>query len=158
MINSLKEMLLRHEGKSLKPYRCPAGKLTIGIGHNIDAKGLPQAINAYLSRKGAITESMCNELLAADISSAYADCIRLYPAFTTFSENRQAALCDFMFNVGPGTAATFKNTNRAINSYDWERAAQGLENSLWYVQVGDRAPEIVRMIRGTEQSLNNEEK
>lgn len=147
MIARLKEMLTRHEGKSLKPYRCPKGKPTIGIGHNIDAKGLPQAIDAYLSRKGSITESMCNEILAADISNAYADCIRLYPAFNSFSEARQCALIDFMFNVGPGTAATFKNTNRSINSFDWERAAQGFEHSDWYIQVGDRAPEIVSMIR-----------
>lgn len=147
MIAQLKEMLIRHEGKSLKPYRCTAGKLTIGIGHNIDAKGLPHDIKAYLDAHGEITDNMIDGLFVSDISSALTDCHRLYPAFSSFSEARQCALIDFMFNVGPGTAAKFKNTTKAINTGDWERAAQGFEHSLWYVQVGSRAPEIVKMIR-----------
>ncbi|WP_041279255.1 glycoside hydrolase family protein [Desulfobacula toluolica] len=30
----LTEQLTKHEGLRLKPYHCPAGKLTIGIGRN----------------------------------------------------------------------------------------------------------------------------
>ena len=30
LLESIKEQLLRHEGMRLKPYRCTAGKLTIG--------------------------------------------------------------------------------------------------------------------------------
>ena len=32
------------EGLSLKPYRCPAGKLTIGYGHNLEANGISEEI------------------------------------------------------------------------------------------------------------------
>jgi GH24 family phage-related lysozyme (muramidase) len=35
--------LTRHEGLRLKPYLCPAGKLTIGIGRNLEARNFPQA-------------------------------------------------------------------------------------------------------------------
>ena len=28
--------LVMDEGLRLKPYRCPAGKLTIGVGRNLD--------------------------------------------------------------------------------------------------------------------------
>jgi lysozyme len=32
----------RHEGLRLKPYLCPAGKLTIGIGRNLEGKGITE--------------------------------------------------------------------------------------------------------------------
>ena len=41
---SLREMLERHEGRKKKVYRCSKGKKTIGVGHNVDAKGLPPDI------------------------------------------------------------------------------------------------------------------
>ena len=36
LLERMKEQLLRHEGLRLKPYRCTAGKLTIGIGRNLE--------------------------------------------------------------------------------------------------------------------------
>jgi lysozyme len=143
----LKEMLERHEGRKRFPYHCTADKYTIGIGHNIDAKGLPDHINAYLDRNGFIKDDMIDELLEQDVQDAIDDCRRLYPFFLTFSDVRQYALIDFLFNVGYTTAATFKNTNRAINEERWEDAADNFEKSLWYKQVKNRAVEIVGMIR-----------
>ena len=35
-----KELLKKFEGFRLKPYKCPAGKWTIGYGRNLEAKGL----------------------------------------------------------------------------------------------------------------------
>jgi hypothetical protein len=35
LMNRIKAQLIRHEGLRLKPYRCTAGKLTIGIGRNL---------------------------------------------------------------------------------------------------------------------------
>ncbi|HOE90389.1 MAG TPA: lysozyme, partial [Candidatus Cloacimonadota bacterium] len=31
-------MLKKHEGLVLKPYKCSAGKLTIGYGRNLEAR------------------------------------------------------------------------------------------------------------------------
>jgi lysozyme len=43
-MNRFKENMIRqlttHEGLRLKPYLCPAGKLTIGIGRNLEGKGI----------------------------------------------------------------------------------------------------------------------
>ena len=39
LLQKVKEQLLRHEGLRFKPYRCPAGKLTIGIGRNLNDRG-----------------------------------------------------------------------------------------------------------------------
>ena len=42
LLNRIKAQLVRHEGMRLKPYRCTAGKLTIGIGRNLDDRGISQ--------------------------------------------------------------------------------------------------------------------
>ncbi len=143
----LKELLINHEGKKLKPYRCTAGKLSIGIGHNIDANGLPSDIQAYLDEYGEITDEMVDILFDIDSQNAMNDCRKLYPSFDSFSDNRQMALIDFLFNVGYVTARTFKNTNKAINEERWEDAGNNFINSLWYKQVGNRGKDIVSLIK-----------
>lgn len=140
-------MLKRHEGVKLKPYRCTAGKKTIGAGHNVDAKGLPPDIQAYLDEYGEITDEMVDILLDQDIEDAISDCIRLYPGFRSFSDARQDALIDFVYNVGYGTAKTFANTNKAINEGRWDDAASGLLASKYARQVGRRAKEIAEMLQ-----------
>jgi lysozyme len=43
LFNRIKAQLVRHEGLRIKPYRCTAGKLTIGIGRNLDDCGISQS-------------------------------------------------------------------------------------------------------------------
>src|SRR3990167_8906796 len=40
---SIRDCLIRDEGVRLKPYRDSVGKLTIGVGRNLDDKGLTRA-------------------------------------------------------------------------------------------------------------------
>jgi len=42
LMNRIKAQLVRHEGLRLKPYRCTAGKLTIGNGCNLDDRSISQ--------------------------------------------------------------------------------------------------------------------
>lgn len=140
-------MLKRHEGKSLKRYRCPAGHWTIGWGWNIDSHPLPPDIASCLNVTGAITEDMAEQLLTISIASATADCRAVYPKFDDFAEARQAALIDFMFNVGSTTALKFKKMRAAIEAGNWGLAADEMAFSAWFSQVGFRGPEIVGMVR-----------
>lgn len=145
-METLKEMLIRHEGWRAKPYRDSNGFLTIGCGHNISANGLPDNMLLHLKEKGMITDEMINELLEKDIEIAKASCLLLYPRFNSFTENRKSALIDFLFNVGIGTAKKFVRTNKYINMGFWIQAAKSLEKSLWYRQVKKRGIEIVNLI------------
>ena len=36
----LRNTLVRHEGLRLEPYTCTAGKLTLGVGRNIEDRGI----------------------------------------------------------------------------------------------------------------------
>lgn len=141
------EMTRRHEGLKLKPYHCPAGKLTIGYGWNLEAHPLPDDYASCLRMTGAITEDMAERLLDISITAATDDCRAIYPGFDGFTEARKAALIDFMFNVGATTAMKFKKMRAAIEASDWSKAADELYDSEWRTQVGDRAEEIIGMVR-----------
>ena len=130
----LKPLLERHEGRKNKLYKCTVGKATIGVGHNIEDNGLPDAI--------------IDALLRYDIGVAEADCIRLFGDITwaKFNTNRKAALIDWMFNLGFDRASTFKDTLRALRLGNYTDAADHMRNSVWAQQVGQRAVEITKLI------------
>ena len=158
MIHKIRAMLERHEGKRYVPYKCTQGFRTIGIGYNFDVNPLPRDIKEYLKQNGRITDEMVDRLFTKSLSDAVGACIRQYPGFNLFSENRRLALVDFMFNLGPGRVAKFKNTNMAINEGRWDDAAEGIRKSLYWKQLGgdppgtddgilDRPEEIYKMIK-----------
>lgn len=47
-IEQLKKELIRDEGFRSKPYKCTAGKLTIGVGRNIEDNGITEDEAMYL--------------------------------------------------------------------------------------------------------------
>lgn len=143
----IREMLKKHEGLSLKKYHCPAGKQTIGYGWNMEAHPLPPDIASCLRVTGAITEDMAEDLLTISINTSEHDCRAIYPGFDGFTEVRRAALTDFMFNVGSTVALTFKKMRAAIEAGDWDKAANEMFFSDWREQVGNRAAEVIGMVR-----------
>ena len=126
-------MLIEDEGLRLMPYKCTAGKTTIGIGRNIEDRGI--------SRKTAL-QMLCEDVrIAADI------CIRIFgDQFFGFSENRKLGWINFAFNLGESRMLQFKNTLRAAKKEDWEAVENGLRQSLWFQQVKGRAERVIRMI------------
>ena len=47
-MEDLKEQLIRHEGLRLTVYDCPAGYKTIGVGRNLEGKGVTEEEAMYL--------------------------------------------------------------------------------------------------------------
>ena len=144
---SLREMVKMHEGCSLFAYHCPAGFWTIGYGWNIEAHPLPEHIAAELRAHSRITEEMAEELLTISLEAALLNAEAIFPGFQDFSDDRQDALTDFVFNVGTGTAMKFKRLRQAIAENNWSWAADELESSKWFKQVGNRGRKIVEMVR-----------
>ena len=42
----------KNEGLAHQPYRCSAGALTIGYGHNLDARGISKEVAELLLKAG----------------------------------------------------------------------------------------------------------
>lgn len=146
-MTQLLNMLRLHEGLRLKPYSCSGGKRTIGYGWNMSDNALPVEIALHLHIYGEITKDQAEDLLIISAKRAQDQCRTLYKGYDSFTQNRQDALADFVFNVGIGTAKKFRKANKAINEGRWNDAADEMMDSLWYRQVPNRAKEIVKMIR-----------
>jgi lysozyme len=132
-IPKLKELLTLHEGLRLKPYRCTSDKLTIGVGHNLDDK--------------PISPRAAEVMLEDDINDVLNDLDKNLPWWKDLSETRQLVLADMCFNLGIQGLLGFKNTLSAMQSGDYEKAANGMSQSLWAKQVGKRAERLIQMMR-----------
>ncbi|GAB1467413.1 hypothetical protein MASR2M64_00810 [Candidatus Cloacimonadota bacterium] len=134
LLERIKEQLIRHEGLRLKPYRCTAGKLTIGIGRNLDDRGISQT-EAYVLMENDIQN--CEQQLVDKIPEIY----------NGLDEVRKSVLLNMCFNLGIGGLLGFNNTLAFIAAGDWERAANGMLASKWAKQVGIRAIELSELMR-----------
>lgn len=128
----LKTMLVRHEGLKKAPYRDSAGKLTIGVGRNLDDRGVLDCEVALM--------------LDNDIDEARKACLRIFPGFDGIDDNRQHALLDMAFNLGATRLAKFTKMIAAVQARDWKTAAKEMADSEWAKQVGDRALELEQLI------------
>ncbi len=132
----LQEILIRHEGIRLKSYICPAGKVTIGVGRNIQDVGI--------SRDEAII------MLDNDIKRCYTQLSDRYPWFYPLDSVRQEVLVNMVFNMGIGAFSKFHNLIAFMSSERYMQAAIEMIDSKWAEQVGSRAKELAEMMRTGE--------
>lgn len=140
------ELITRHEGDRGFPYcdRCGArirrywggwecdctskqespGNLTIGRGHNLDARELPEAIRLAL--------------LQADLIDTVAN-LKTFSWFAALDGVRQAALIDLHFNIGATRFREFARMIDAVARGDYRAAAAEMINSEWAREVPRRA-------------------
>jgi len=132
MPETLKDMLVRHEGLRLKPYKDTVGKTTIGVGRNLDDNGISK------------TEAM--QLLENDIQSATDDLNTSLPWTANLDWPRRAVLINMTFNLGIYGLMGFHDTLNAIQDGKWQSAHDHMLASKWARQVGPRAIELARII------------
>lgn len=133
-IDLLKVELERDEGKRNKPYRDSVGKLTGGVGRNLDDVGF--------------SDDEISLMLANDINS------RVLPGLTQFmpwyvrlNDVQQRVLANMAFNMGIEGLLGFRNMLDAVKSGDFNRAADEMLSSKWASQVGERATRLAEMMR-----------
>lgn len=103
------ELIKKYEGFSARPYKCPAGVLTIGYGRTIDV------------RPYEITTEEAETIWLDKYVKTIADQI-LAIVKVELSNNQICALIDFLYNLGIGN---FKSSTllRKINQGDFSAAA-----------------------------------
>ena len=132
-MHTLKDMLIRHEGERLKVYMCPAGKPTIGVGRNLEDRGISHVESDFL--------------LDNDIEAFTANLTKRLFWFKDLDSVRQAVLVDMAFNMGVAGLMAFKKTLKAIENGKWTEASRQMLDSRWATQVGSRATELAEMMR-----------
>jgi len=131
-LESVKLQLLNDEGMRLFPYTDTVGKLTIGVGRNIEDVGISK------------NEAMV--LLENDLKKVIGQLNDKIPWWTRLDSVRQEVLINMAFNLGINGLLGFKNTLTAIAEGRYKDASKGMLDSKWAKQVGKRAERLALMM------------
>lgn len=137
--------LRAEEGLRLQPYRCTAGKWTIGVGHRIQP-------HEHALMDG-ITQEIADKLLAQDVRLAARAGETLFGAerWGSMAPARQVALASMIFQMGMEGVLGFRKMVKAIFRGDWSTAATEALDSKWAKHdTPARARRVVRMIETGE--------
>lgn len=123
-------------------YRCPAGKMTIGHGHNIEDLG--------------ISDAVADMMLEEDMAAALAELDQRISWWRDQPREVGIVLLDMIFNMGWGDGlrglSSFRAMLPAIRAGQYEYAARLLRRSEYASDVGDRAKENAALLERAAQS------
>jgi lysozyme len=139
VIKNIIDQLKRDEGFRPNIYIDTVGKRTCGYGHNLDANPLPD-------QTFPINEIQATQILGKDIERISMLLQNKLPWIITLDEARHGCLQNLAFNMGVMGLLGFHKTLAAVQSGDYNGAAQDLQASVWYTQVGDRAKRLVQQM------------
>lgn len=128
-----KKMLAADEGRKSRPYKCTAGKITIGIGRNLDDNGL--------------SEEEIDMLFNNDLRRCVVSLEKNIKCYDSLSGARQLVLINMMFNMGATRLKEFKKFFAALEAGKWGEAADEMLDSDWAKQVPARANRLAAMMR-----------
>ncbi len=124
--------LRKHEGVEHKPYTDTVGKLTIGVGRNLDDRGL--------------SDHEIDFLLQNDIQLVEEELDQWWSHWRSLNQTRQLVVADMMFNMGRPRLSQFKMFLAALQAADYEMASTEMLDSKWAGQVKGRATTLADMM------------
>ncbi|MCP4539833.1 MAG: glycoside hydrolase family protein [Chloroflexi bacterium] len=130
------DLVRANEGTRLKSYKCTSGMITVGVGHNLNAKGI------------TICESCSDRLYKEDLAKAKNAASFSVENYAALPAARQGVLIDMAFQMGQRGLESFPHMRAAIEAGNWQRAAAELLDST-YARVdsperAERNAEIMR--------------
>ena len=139
--------LERHEGVMLTSYLCPAGKITIGVGHNLEARPVP-GIPCEVGH--TITADQARRLLIRDLMDFDRALNDALPWVSSLDDARYAVLLNMAFNLGIHGLCGFRQMLAAVRGGRYDDAASEMLDSVWARQVKRRARELAQQMRTGE--------
>ena len=154
---NLIEKLISHEGLRLEVYQDTLGINTIGIGRNLDDRGItkdeldwmdyPTIEHVY---SDGITEADAMYLAQNDVQIVEEELLAAHPCVENLDAVRQLVLVDMAFNLGVPRLCKFKNMWNAIHESNFEAAAKEMLESRWATQVKGRATKLANAMHNGE--------
>lgn len=127
------ERIKQHEGFRQYPYKCPAGKLSIGYGRNLEDCG--------------IREQEAEAMLMNDLTQAALQLYTELPWAGKLDNARKNVLIEMIYNMGINRFKGFKKMLAACQKGEWDKAAKEMLDSKWASQVKQRAKTLAEIMR-----------
>jgi len=155
-MQELLDQLVLHEGLELMPYEDSLGIDTIGIGRNLQQRGLSEEELGYIGKdlsdicEWGITKEQAYYLAENDIKIVEEEICKAHPCVLELDEVRQRVLIDMAFNVGVPRLKKFVKMWQAIHDKDFDEASIQMLDSRWAKQVGNRAVRLSNAMKSGE--------
>ena len=130
----MKELML-DEGYKQEIYADPLGHLTFGVGHLITENDEEHGKEIGTP----VTKERIEECLQQDIKTVFSELDMNQPWWRSLDSNRQRVIANMCFNLGHPRFSKFKKFIAAMQTSNWEKAAEEMMDSKWSEQVGERA-------------------
>ena len=135
--DKLRQQIRMHEGVEHKVYEDTEGIKTVGVGRNLEDRGL--------------SDDEIDYLLSNDIDICVKELEQTFDWYDDLDDIRKRVLIDMMFNLGMPRLKGFVNMLKAIEAGAWKNAAVEMLDSKWAEQVGNRASRLSEMMEsGTD--------
>ena len=127
-METISDMLRRHEGFRSKPYLDTVGVPTFGYGFTY------------------ITKAEADEILNGRVAELYRSCSARWEWFEDLCDIRKLIIMDMAYNLGIEGLANLKHIIAPIEGGRWADASAEMLSSRWATQVGSRARELAGMM------------
>jgi lysozyme len=151
------DKLIVSEGLRLQVYKDTLGIDTIGIGRNLEDRGITKEELADLDiptiehvYEYGITEADAVYLATNDVQIVEEELVRAHPCVDRLDSVRQLILIDMAFNMGVPRLCKFKKMWAAVECGDYPTAAKEMLDSRWAKQVKGRATKLANAMHNGE--------
>ncbi len=151
------QKLIAHEGLRLEVYKDSLGIDTIGIGRNLEDRGITKEEldwmdipNMAIVHTLGITEADAMYLAENDVEIVEEELVRAHPCVDKLDAVRQLVVMDMAFNMGVPRLCKFKNMWNAIHEENYIAAAKEMLDSRWAVQVKSRSTKLANAMHNGE--------
>ena len=151
------DKLVVSEGLRLQVYKDTLGIDTIGIGRNLEDRGITKEEldwmdipNIDVVYEMGITEADAVYLANNDVQIVEEELLRAHPCVEQLDSVRQLILMDMAFNMGVPRLCKFKNMWAAIHEKKYDIAAKEMLDSRWANQVKSRAVKLANAMHNGE--------
>jgi len=154
--DELVKMIAIHEGIVLNVYQDHLGINTVGIGRNLDDRGITDGELLFMNKTiddvydDGLTEEEAYYLCMNDIAIVEKELLDSKPIVNQLSAVRQMVLVDMAFNMGVPRLKLFKNMWLAIEKVNYPLACEEMIDSRWASQVGNRAMKLSLAMKNGE--------
>ena len=153
----LMQKLVAHEGMRLDVYKDTLGINTIGIGRNLDDRGITKDELDWMDYPSieyvysdGITEADAMYLAQNDVQIVEEELLRAHPCVEDLDAVRQLVLVDMAFNMGVPRLCKFKKMWAAVHEGDFPTASREMLDSRWAVQVKGRSHKLAHAMHHGE--------
>ena len=141
-MNEVKESIKIHEGYRNKVYLCSEGKRTVGYGH--------LCVEDHWEDDKEYEKSYLDEIFDKDFENA------LYNSRTLIGNRNinhiaQGVICEMVFQLGIGNVSKFKKMWEALDSENYEEAANQMLDSRWHKQTPKRCESLASKMRNSNK-------